>query len=277
MIIAVLILLGLCFGSFVNALVWRLHEQAKLAKSKSKNTKESQALSLMRGRSMCVHCHHELAAKDLVPVLSWLSLHGKCRYCHKSIAWQYPLVELLTTLLFAASYLAWPRQLQGAEWLMFALWLVLVVGFIALIVYDLRWMLLPNRLIFPLFIPALLSVLLRAYIDSGFQPILSAGLGVLVGGGIFYLIFQVSAGKWIGGGDVKLGFLLGLVLGSGPKAFLLLFVASLLGTLCILPLLATKRISHTSRIPFGPFLVAGAVVVELWGQRLLDWYLGTAL
>jgi prepilin signal peptidase PulO-like enzyme (type II secretory pathway) len=277
MIGTVLILLGLCFGSFVNALVWRLHEQAKLATSKKKRTKEYQALSLAHGRSMCVYCHHELAAKDLVPVFSWLALRGKCRYCRKPIAWQYPLVELLTTVLFVASYLAWPLRLQGAEWAMFALWLALLVGFMALIVYDLRWMLLPNRLVFPLFAPAALSVLLRSGINSSFQPILSAFLGVLVGGGIFYLIFQVSAGKWIGGGDVKLGFLLGLILGSGQKAFLLLFVASLLGTLCILPLLATKRIGRTSRIPFGPFLVAGAVVVELWGQRLLDWYLGTAL
>src|SRR4051812_13278636 len=100
MIIAVLIVFGLCLGSFVNALVWRVHEQEAAKKPNKK-------LSVLNGRSMCPHCEHELAAKDLIPVLSWLSLGGKCRYCHKPISKQYPLVELLTALLVVGSYIWW--------------------------------------------------------------------------------------------------------------------------------------------------------------------------
>src|SRR5665213_2769212 len=97
MIIALLALLGLVFGSFVNALVWRLHEQeVLLEKRKKPSKKQLEKLSILNGRSMCPHCKHELAIKDLVPLFSWIALKGKCRYCGKPISWQYPVVELLT-------------------------------------------------------------------------------------------------------------------------------------------------------------------------------------
>jgi len=104
MIVVVLVVLGLCLGSFVNALVWRIHEQDRLTgKKKKPHKKQLDRLSILHGRSMCPDCHHELKPKDLVPLFSWLSLHGKCRYCHKPISWQYPVVELLTAGLFVFS------------------------------------------------------------------------------------------------------------------------------------------------------------------------------
>src|SRR5580700_9634934 len=118
MIIVVLAVLGLCLGSFVNALVWRLHEQSN-PKQKTKNKKQkakqlsANELSILRGRSMCPDCHHQLAAKDLVPVISWLDLRGKCRYCHRPISIQYPLVELATAGLFVFSYFFWPLAFNG--------------------------------------------------------------------------------------------------------------------------------------------------------------------
>ncbi|HEX7368051.1 MAG TPA: prepilin peptidase, partial [Candidatus Saccharimonadales bacterium] len=144
MIIVVLTVLGLIFGSFVNALVWRLHEQ------EGKSKKSRQQYSILNGHSMCPNCHHELAAKDLVPVLSWLWLRGKCRYCRKPISWQYPAVELMTGLLFVGSYLWWPLSLQGVGLFQFVVWLGFIVGFMALAVYDLRWFTLPNRIVYPL-------------------------------------------------------------------------------------------------------------------------------
>src|SRR6185369_3402365 len=106
--IVILALLGLIFGSFVNALTWRLHEQEKLAGKKGKKAADRrQALSISTGRYMCSNCGHELAAKDLVPVFSWLWLRGKCRYCGARIP-DSPIVELATGLLFALSYAAWP-------------------------------------------------------------------------------------------------------------------------------------------------------------------------
>lgn len=154
MIIAVLVVWGLCLGSFVNALVWRLHEQAK--KQKKETT-----LSITKGRSMCPHCRHNLSWRDLIPVFSWLRLRGKCRYCKKPISGQYPLVELMTATLFVGSYLFWPLDLQAVgDWTHFGLWLVILTGFMALLVYDLKWMLLPNRIMYPLFVVGALLALI---------------------------------------------------------------------------------------------------------------------
>src|SRR5690242_7308270 len=109
-----LVVLGLCLGSFVNALVWRLHEQEELKIAKPKGwRKRLRELSIMRGRSMCPHCRYQLAVVDLVPVVSWLSLRGKCRYCSKPIGWQYPVVEAGVAVLFALSYVWWPLALHG--------------------------------------------------------------------------------------------------------------------------------------------------------------------
>jgi prepilin signal peptidase PulO-like enzyme (type II secretory pathway) len=267
MIIAGLILLGLPLGSFVNALVWRLHEQTKTG------NKHRSELSIAKGRSMCPHCEHQLTAKDLVPVLSWLSLRGKCRYCNKPISTQYPLVELATAALFVVSYVWWPQGFSSAQTVAFGLWLVLLTGLMALSVYDLRWKLLPNRLMRPLGVVAALFALTE--VATAHKPALAALnaiLGVAVGGGIFYVLFQVSKGKWIGGGDVKLGWLLGLIVATPGRAVLMIFLASLLGTIISLPLLASKRLKRSSTIPFGPFLILAAIIVQLFGHALLHWY-----
>lgn len=257
-------LLGVLFGSFVNALVWRLHEQS--------TGKKKRNLSITRGRSMCPHCRHELAAKDLIPVLSWLLLGRKCRYCQKPISGQYPLVELATGLLFGLSYAFWPLGWGVAGTVNFAVWLVLVVCFMALLVYDLRWMLLPNRLMYPLLVLGLLLALFNIAATPSLQTVLETVAGVAVAGGIFYLLFMVSDGRWIGGGDVKLGALIGLVLASPYLAFLVLLTASTLGTLVILPGMLLKKLTPASRIPFGPFLIIGVIVVQLFGRSVIEWY-----
>ncbi len=106
----------------------------------------------------------------------------------KKISPQYPLVELGTALLFAGSYLFWPARLAGWENLAFGLWLACLTGFVALIIYDIRWMLLPNKIVFSLYGFAGLFVLSKVLAESSLQPVLSALAGVLIGGGIFYLI-----------------------------------------------------------------------------------------
>src|SRR5687768_15554233 len=140
--VLLLILAGLMFGSFINALVWRLH--------KKKNW--------VTGRSECPHCHHKLAPLDLVRFFSWLFLGGKCRYCHKRIP-DGPLVELALPALFVLSYLFWPQPLHGEGLFTFIFWLVFLVGFTALAVYDLKWFLLPDVIVFPLIGLAALQVL----------------------------------------------------------------------------------------------------------------------
>ncbi|HSH18091.1 MAG TPA: prepilin peptidase [Candidatus Saccharimonadales bacterium] len=292
LIFITLIAVGLCLGSFVNAFVWRHYAQAQLAEERDAlaDTKTPAAaekrqaldtrraeLSIVRGRSMCTHCKHPLAARDLIPVVSFLWLGGKCRYCGHKIE-DSPLAELLTPLLFIISYVGWPRELQGMEWLFFVLWLLLLVGFVALVLYDLRWFLLPHSIVLPLIALAVVYVLLLATVGQGGVPVLvGAFSGAVLISGIFYLLYWISKEQWIGGGDVTLGFLLGLLSGGPAKALLLVFLASFIGTLIALPLLLLGRAGRGTRLPFGPLLILAGIIVVLFGDRIIRWYTGQFL
>lgn len=268
----VIFAIGLCFGSFANALVWRIHKQDRDAKTKRKSKIEN--YSIVNGRSMCVHCKHILAWYDLLPVASWVILWGKCRYCHKPISLQYPVVELATTALFVISYIFWPLTLHTPYSIfLFATWLVLLTGFIALAVYDYKWMLLPDRIVFPLQAIAVVFVLTK-FIESGgdMSVITGAFWAVMCSAGLFYVLFQISQGKWIGGGDVKLGVVLGLVLGGAAEALLMLFIASLLGSLIGIPLLLAKKTKLQAKLPFGPLLLIATFIVYLFGASVISWY-----
>ncbi len=270
MIIIVLILLGLCLGSFVNALVYRLHEQS------SKQTNKD--LSILKGRSMCPNCHHQLALADLIPVFSWAALGGKCRYCKKPISWQYPLVELATSGLFVFSYIFWPSALiTHFQVFIFALWLIFLVGFVALLVYDLRWFLLPDRIVFPLIVLAIVKLLAETVQQSSFHVLFGGILAVLASSGVFYALFTLSKGKWIGGGDVKLTAALGLILGGPARAVLLIFLSSVLGSLVSVPLLLTGKARRDSHIPYGPFLIIATIICYLFGASIIAWYKRTLL
>jgi len=251
--------IGLVFGSFVNAAAWRL-----------KNKKD-----LLLGRSECTNCHHQLAARDLVPVFSWLALGGKCRYCKKAISPQYPLVELGMAAYFVASLAFWPYGFAGAiPLLMFALWLLSGVLLAILFVYDLRWMILPNKVTYPLIgLAAAMAILhgLQAASPAEFAIDLVGSLATLSG---FYLMLHlISSGRWVGFGDVKLGAALALLLCDWQLALLTFFLANIFGTLVTLPAIALKKIKKDSRIAFGPFLIAGFVVAGLFGAPLIEWYL----
>lgn len=267
-----LIVTGLCFGSFVNAAVWRLHEQSKETKKKKPDKKYLERLSLVRGRSMCTHCHHELGTWDLIPVFSWLWLRGKCRYCRKPIP-DSPIVEVGTMALFVISYLAWPVPLQGVQGAVFLVWLIMIVGFMILTVYDIRWMLLPNKVVYPLLgLSVVQAGLLSLTASNPLHVLIDTFFSFAIGGGIFYVIFQISSGQWIGGGDVKLGWLIGILMATPARSLLYIFVAATGGTLASVPLLLTKKLKRTSAVPFGPFLMLGAVVVQLFGASIIAWY-----
>jgi len=256
MTVLMLIVAGLLLGSFVNALVWRLHEKR----------------DWVTERSECPLCHHVLAPKDLVPVLSWLWLRGKCRYCKARIP-DTPLTELAVPLLFVISYYWWPVALQGRGLFDFIFWLIFIVGFVALSLFDLRWFLLPNNIVFPLMALAVLQVAGDWLLFGGsWHTAVGPALGVLFISGLFYVLHRVSQGKWIGFGDVKLGVVLGLLAASASKAALLLLVASLVGTLVALPLVIAGKAHRKSLLPFGPLLIAGMIFVELWGAKVVAWY-----
>jgi leader peptidase (prepilin peptidase)/N-methyltransferase len=278
---------GMIFGSFANALVWRLHEQDELQEkiqelqaSKSSQARDKKidklkqqldAASMSHGRSMCSECHHPLAPKDLVPLLSWLSLGGKCRYCKQPIA-DPPLLEVGVPVAFVLSYLFWPLALTGYGLVALGFWLVFLIAFATLTLYDIRWFLLPDRIVWPLVAIAGLQVLIHIFVfDGGLDVLVSAFWGVVIASGLFYVLYQVSKGEWIGGGDVKLGIVLGLLTGGPLPALLLIFLASCFGSLASVPMLVRKQLKRTSVIPFGPFLMMAAVVIVLFGQKITDW------
>lgn len=258
MAILTLFIVGLALGSFINALVWRLHTKRKW---------------WGKERSICPKCKHQLAAKDLVPVLSWLALRARCGYCRKPISAQYPAVELLTAAVFVLSYVHWPHGFSSLGIASFITWLAGLVLLAILFVYDARWMLLPNKLVALVTITSSVVVILLAIDARGLAGLLSAGLAALIIFGLFYVLFQASNGRWIGGGDVKLAPALGLLAGTPVAAVLLMFLASLIGTLISLPLLLTKRLPSSAKIPFGPLLITATIIVFLWGGQLINWYL----
>lgn len=182
-------------------------------------------------------------------------------------------MEAGTALLFVLSYVFWPFALDTEGTFLLVSWLVAMVGLVTLFVYDIRWMLLPNRVVFPLIaLGVVQTAILATIFDGGIGVVIDAAAGLAVAGGLFYVLFQVSKGTWIGGGDVKLGYALGLLLGNPSLAFLMLFTASLLGIAAAVPGLITKKMVVSSRIPFGPFLIVATFIVMLFGMSIVDWY-----
>lgn len=258
MIYILLVFLGLSFGSFVNALVWRIHENKDWVKA----------------RSQCPNCGHQLAGKDLVPVISWLALKGKCRYCGKRIP-DSPLVELAGASVFVLSYFFWPTDLsQTGDLLLFITWLGASVGLLALAVYDLRWMLLPNKILYSTFLISVVGevVYLIGFAPSKFNFSLTWLASVAVASGIFLIIFIVSKGRWIGYGDVRLGLITGTLLHTPGKSLLMIFLASLIGSVAVLPLLVTGKKSLSAKLPYGPFLISSTLVCLIFGDNLINLY-----
>lgn len=276
MVELILLFAGLCLGSFVNALVWRLYKQEALREKQTKQGKtELRKLSIVHGRSMCMHCGHELASKDLVPVVSWLYLRGKCRYCHHPID-DTPLAELLLPALLILSYVFWPYAgggWNGVEIAIFVLWTGVLTCFVALAIYDAKWYLLPDRIVIPLTGLAFGMSSLLAFAQQDWTVLMNAVLGALTISGVFLLLSLVSRGSWIGGGDIKIGIALGLLAGTPIMALLVIFLASLLGSVYMLPGVAQGKQQLKSMLPFGPFLIVSTLIVFLWGEKIFDAYM----
>jgi prepilin signal peptidase PulO-like enzyme (type II secretory pathway) len=276
-----LVLFGLCLGSFAGATVWRLRaHQLETDKKAGEeyDKKEYASLKKLLGkktaqdRSRCLHCGYELKWYDLIPLVSWLSLKGKCRSCKKSIGYFEPIMELGTAAFFVVSYAFWPFPLTTPfEIAHLGIWLIAGVIMAVLWAYDAKWYLLPDRYSLALTIAGVAAVLVSTHTIDGLLSVLGA---VAIMAGLYGVLFFVSKGRWVGFGDVKLGLGLGLLLGDWMTAFLALFLANFIGCLIVIPLLAMKKLKRNSRVPFGPLLIVGTIIAFLWGQQLLNWYLG---
>lgn len=253
---AYLFLVGAAMGSFAGAVAWRLEK----------------GRDFVRERSECEHCHHTLAWYDLVPVVSWLQLRGRCRYCRKPIGLTALLLELAVGTAFALSFVIWPYGWEGVGIALFVVWLLALVALAILFVYDMRHSLLPDVVMWPL--AALgtgMFVLLMLQRDAEFiQWPLEALLGLVPVTGLYGLLYAVSGGRLIGFGDVKLGIFMGLVLGW-QGALLALLLANYLGFAWVTPALIRRKLKKDSRMPFGPFLIVATFLVFLWGEALMGW------
>ncbi len=249
-------ILGAIVGSFLNCLVYRLE------KGKS-----------MAGRSFCPKCKRQLGLWDLIPVLSFVFLRGKCRYCNKRISWQYPLVEIITGVLFLLifnfQFLIFKQFSIFNFQTLVSLAYLLIIGSVLIIVfiYDLKTYLIPDKVVYPAIVLALLFRLLTDW--SSLPMALLAGLGASA---FFFIIWAISRGKWMGFGDVKLALLMGLFLGW-PSILVALFSAFFIGAIIGIGLMIAKKKQLKSQVPFGPFLVIGAFIALFWGEQIINWYL----
>lgn len=283
-----LAVVGLCMGSFAGATVWRLRARQlvedKAAGEKVDNDEYKKLLPLAKARfttdrSRCLRCGHVLTWYDLLPLISWVSVGGKCRYCRTRIGWFEPVIELCTAGFFVASYLLWPEALQAPiELAHFLLWLVAGVLLIILFVYDLKWFLLPNRVVFLLIGVAAIAASLYIINSSDIVlTLINIFISVTILSGLYLLLWFISKGRWIGLGDVKLGLALGLLLADWQLAFITLFAANLIGCLVVIPGMIAGKITRKTRVPFGPLLITGCTLAIFFGHHIIGWYFSAFL
>ena len=278
-----LVLFGGALGSFAGASVWRLRARQLVYDQKhgeEVNKKELTKLKpliteLKNDRSHCLACGRSLRWFDMIPVLSWLALRGKCRQCKKHIGWFELLIELGLIAFFIISYILWPTELLGwIEITQFIVWLIIGVVLAMLFAYDAKWYLLPDILNITLVVLGVVFVALSAVQGDAVQTVLSAIGSVGILAGLYWILHVVSRGRWVGFGDVKLGVGLGLILIHWQLALVALFAANFIGCLLVLPLLIIGKLKRQSRVPFGPLLIAGALVAFIFGNQIIDWYTG---
>ncbi len=243
--VILVIILGICIGSFVNAAVFRVREGDPVVNARSK----------------CRSCEVPIGAKDLIPIVSYLRLKGRCRNCKDVISWQYPVVEVVMGLLFALAFLHADSLLIFVRDATFLTYLVIIF------VYDLRWMLILDKFTIPAMI---IAILFNLWI--GAVPPLTLILGGLVLAAFFHIQFVVSKGTWVGGGDIRMGALMGFMLGLG-YGLTALFLAYVMGAIVGAALILAKKGNRKTPIPFGTFLAVATAIVIFVGPEMVKWYL----
>lgn len=251
-VLTVIFVIGLFFGSFLNVIVDRQQRKE----------------TVLTGRSYCEFCKKELKWYDLIPIFSFLFLRGKCRYCHKKLSLYYPLTELSTAVLFTITYAFLNFQPVFNSLIINPLpliyYLFLSSSFIVIVFSDLKYNIIPDKIVIPAIIISFLYLLI---VNS---PLLISYLLSALGSFAFFLmLFLITKGKGMGFGDVKLSFLLGLVLGF-PKIILALYLAFLTGAaIGIILILWKKKRTIKDTIPFGPFLILGTLVSLFLGELII--------
>jgi leader peptidase (prepilin peptidase)/N-methyltransferase len=244
---------GLVVGSFLNVVIWRVprHE------------------SLVTPRSHCPSCNTQLSNLDNIPVVSWLVLRGKCRTCGTAISIRYPLIELLTGVLFAAVGARYSHS-----WALPA-FLLLTAALIAISAIDLEHFIIPNRIVYPVGYASVVLLAFAALVGHDWDMFLRAMEGAAAAFAFFFILHLVAPGG-MGFGDVRLSFILGMFLGWLGWGYVFggLFSGFLYGAVIGIVLIAFGRRGRRQHIPFGPFLAAGTMTFVLFGAQLIDWWTG---
>jgi len=245
----IIFLFGLAVGSFLNVLIDRLPKDE----------------SVIKGRSYCDRCKKPLLWYDLIPLLSFLILKGKCRNCHSPISYFYPTVELITGVIFVFLFIFLPQenikyQISNIKYVISLIYYLFITSSLIIIFFtDLKYGIIPDKIVYP----AVLVSLFYLFIihNSLFLIHVMSALGAFL---FFLILYLGTKGRGMGFGDVKLVFLLGLFLGW-PKVIVAFYIAFLTGAVvgCILILWGKKRLTGGT-IAFGPFLVLGAIISLFW-------------
>lgn len=246
---------GALVGSFLNVAILRL----KI------NQKSGRTTINLKGRSKCPKCKKELNIFELVPILSFLFLRGRCSRCKKNISWQYPLVETASGILTALTFCYLGFDNPNSYLILPILYCLIII-----FVYDLRNFIVPDAVLAIMFCLVLIFDIIK--ITQQQVVIIDFLWGLVIGGGIFLVLVYFSKERWMGWGDVKFGFVLGLML-PYPFIILCLVAAFIIGAVVAILLIILKKAKMKGEIPFAPFLVVAAVITLFWGREIISWYL----
>jgi len=240
-------LIGLALGSFASVLIHRLHTHEK---------------GIFTGRSKCPKCAKQLRNRDLIPIASYLINKFKCYFCKEPIAFRYPLLELMMGGLFLLTvYLVGTEDVQA---LIFYLFIAFI--FVLLTFYDFLFKEVPDQVSVPSFF-IIVIYMLATKTMTGF----SLTIGIVVAVLFFAAMHFGSRGRWLGGGDIRIGAIMGALLGW-PMILTGLFFGYLTGSIFSLTGLAIGKFNRKTQIPFAPFLLLGTYLTIFWGQQSVDWY-----
>lgn len=245
------LIFGMLIGSFLNCLAWRLYKEETIF-----------------GRSYCPKCLSKIKWYDNIPLLSFIILKGKCRSCAKKISWQYPLVELITGLLFYAAFLTF-------SWSpIFLLKSLIVISVLILVfIFDFRWYLIPVSVLLWSGLAIILLGAISHLHNLGYY-IFALIVTMSVAAAFFGVQYLLTKGKGLGEGDIWLGIFLGAFFTNVLELSVAVLCAYFIGAIVGMGLLITGNKKWGSKLPLGVFLSLGAIIALFWGQEIATWYLG---
>lgn len=276
-----LFIFGAISGSFAVASVWRIRADQLVEEKQNKNkdydklVKKNQLAKIdpKNDYSRCLSCGSRLVWYDMIPIVSWVCLGGKCRKCKSPIGLTEFMAEIVLGTVFSISYLFWPIE-NSLSVISFGVWIAWLIVATILFIYDLKWMELP---IAPLYLSiglaflfAILNVLGGGLLISLLTELV---LSIVILAGTYWILHIASNGKWVGSGDAFVGLAVALLLGDWRLSFITLFLANLLGSLVVIPSLISKKTNFSSRVPMGPLLIAAGALSLLFGQFILSYFI----